>query len=294
MDAVFGIWQTATPLVLAALAGALSQRAGIWHLGLGGLISIGAMLSVVLSKETGSVPLGVGVAVLGSVLISLVMWFVIDRLHANAIIVGIGVNALGLGGTILGLVAIYGAEGTVTSPLGLAKVAPGATGQLAQLSIVAAVTPLIVIAVWLLVTRTRLGLQMAATGDHPFAARSAGISTGRMRLLALVLGGVLCGLAGTELALGSLNAFSPNMEGGRGLIAFAAVILGAARPLWTTAAAVMFGAVNYLGIWAQINLQEVPAPLMLMLPYLAVVVAVVIAARVGGRGSSLPQLELRT
>lgn len=281
MDAIFGIWQTSAPLVLAALAGLLSQRTGIWHLGLGGLISAGAMVGVVVTKATGTIGLGVVAGALAGVLLSLVMWAVIDRLGANAIIVGIGINSLGLSGTILGLVALYGTEGTVRSPAGLPKFLAGAPGQVGQLSLLAALTPLAVILVWFVITRTRLGLQITAVGDHPFAARSAGISTSRMRLLVFLVGGVFAGLAGVELALGSLGSFTPNMEGGRGLIAFAAVILGSAGPLRTTAAAVMFGAVTYLGIWAQLNLQAVPAPLVLAIPYLVVVLAVVLASRVG-------------
>ncbi|MCS5734362.1 ABC transporter permease [Herbiconiux daphne] len=294
IDVIAAVWQSATPLVLAALAGALAQRAGIWHLGLGGLMSIGAMLSVVLAKETGNIPIALIGACFAATVVSALMWFVIVKLSANPIIVGIGVNALGLGGTILGIVAIYGAEGTVKSDVGIPRVFDAVPGPVGQLSLIAVATPFLAVLVWWFVCRTRIGLQITATGDFPFAARSAGISTSRMRLYALLLGGVLCGLSGAELSLGTLQSFSPGMEAGRGLIAFAAVILGAAHPLGSVAAAVFFGAVNYFGIWAQLNWRGVvPTEFMLMLPYIVTIIAVVITARVRGASKSFNLVEMR-
>lgn len=294
MDVVAAVWQSSVPLVLAALAGALAQRAGIWHLGLGGLMSLGAMLAVVVGTRSENVWIGVLAAVIACVAVSAVMWATIVLLGANPIIVGIGVNLIGTGGTVLTVVAIYGKEGAVYSDVSLPKVFAGAPGVFGQLSLVTAVTPIVAVLVWLLVCRTRFGLKLTATGDYPFAARSAGISLPRMRLWALLLGGVLTALSGVELALGPLGAFTPNMEAGRGLIAFAAVILGAAHPLGTVAAAVFFGAVNYFGIWAQINWAGIVDPnFMLMLPYVVTVLAVVITAQVRGSKDVQNLVEMR-
>lgn len=293
-DMLAAIWQSSTPLILAALAGVLASRAGIWHLGLGGLMSAGAFTSVVIAKETGSFVLALLVAAVVAAVLAAVMWLVIDRFKAHPIIVGIGINFLGLGGTILGTVALYGSEGTITSSTGIPKVFSAASGPVGQLSLVAVVTPLVAVGVWWLACRTRVGLRLAATGDYPFAARSAGVSTSRMRFLALVLGGVLCGIAGSELSLGTIQSFTPGMEAGRGLIAFAAVILGAAHPFGAVAGATLFGAVNYFGIWAQLTWRgTVPSEFMLMLPYVVVIVAVVITARVRGSSNSFTMAELK-
>lgn len=294
MDVIAAIWQSSIPLVLAALAGLLAQRTGIWHLGLGGLMSIGAMLSVVIGTETGSVWMGLAAAIAACVAASGVMWTTIVLLRANPIIVGIGMNLIGTGGTVLTVVAIYGKEGSVYSDVSLPRPLSGLPGAFGQLSLIALVTPLIALLVWFLVCRTRFGLKLTATGDYPFAARSAGISLPRMRLWALLLGGVLTAVSGAELALGPLGSFTPNMEAGRGLIAFAAVILGAAHPLATVAAAVFFGAVNYFGIWAQINWAGIVDPsLMLMLPYVVTIVAVVVTARIRGSKDVQNLVEMR-
>ncbi|WP_159500257.1 ABC transporter permease [Microbacterium sp. 18062] len=295
MDVIASAWQTATPLILAALAGALAQRTGIWHLGLGGLMSIGALLAVVAGSATGSMLLGVGGAVLGCMAFSAIMWAAIVPLRANPIIVGIGINAIGLGGTTLAVVAIYGREGTVYSDVSLPRPLDFLPGALGNLSVIALLAPVVIVLVWILACRTRFGLALTATGDYPFAARSAGISLPRMRLWALLLGGALCALSGAELAAGPLGAFSPGMEAGRGLIAFAAVILGAAHPLGVAAAALFFGAVNYLGIWAQINWSGAVDPnIMLMLPYVVTVIAVVVTARLRGANKKQNLGEMRS
>ena len=143
--------------------------------------------------------------------------------------------------------------------------------------------PFVVFGVWVLVRRTRWGLQLTACGEHPFAARSVGVNPSRMRLYALCLGGVLCALGGAELSMGSLQIFAYGMTAGRGFMAFAAVIFGAANPLGATAAAFFFAIVQALGIRAQLALRRpVPHDLLLALPYIATVIGIWISGRLRG------------
>lgn len=287
MDFVASVLIASTPLIYAALAGVLAARVGIWHLGLGGIMSMGGFLAVLaLSDERGLGP-AFGFAVVGSVLLALVMWLAIVKLRANAILVGIGINMLGLGGTILLTVAFKGAEGSILVGEGLPT--PVGSGALSRMSILVWAMPVIVIAVWVLLCRSRFGLRLTATGDDPFAARSVGVNPARMKLIALALGGVLCALAGMELALGSLSQFTPGMEAGRGLIAFAAVVLGASHPIGAALAALVFGVVDYFGIWAQLNLDlPVPDAVLLMLPYLATIVIITVTTSTRGGLSTSP------
>jgi ABC-type uncharacterized transport system permease subunit len=140
--------------------------------------------------------------------------------------------------------------------------------------------------------RTRFGLQLSACGEHPFAARSVGVDPARMRLIALVIGGALCALGGTELALGTLQVFSVGMTAGRGYMAFAAVSFGAMNPFGSTGAAVFFALVEYLGIKAQFIFgSAAPPELILSLPYLATVVGVWLSSRL--RGGVAMTSELR-
>ena len=250
-DAIVAILRSGTPLVYVTLAGVLAQRAGIWHLGLEGLMIIGACSAVLGVVQTGSLLVGLGIGIVLCVLASALLWFVIEKLRANPIIAGLGLTGLGLGGTDLAVQAIYGSQASVNAPYGLPRLGPE-FGAFGVLSVLVVLMPFVVFAVWVLVRRTRWGLQLTACGEHPFAARSVGVNPSRMRLYALCLGGVLCAIGGAELSMGSLQIFAYGMTAGRGFMAFAAVIFGAANPLGATAAAFFFAIVQALGIRAQL------------------------------------------
>jgi len=199
-----------TPLVYVTMAGMLASRSGIWHLGLEGLMIIGCCASVLGVVETDSITIGLGLAIVLCVIGSALLWFVIEKLRANPIIAGLGLTGLGLGGTDLAVQSIYGSQASVNAPFGLPRLG-AAFGPYGVLSVLVVLMPIVVFALWLLLRRTRFGLQLAASGEHPFAARSVGARPPRLRLMALCLGGVLCGLGGAELALGSLQIFAYGM-----------------------------------------------------------------------------------
>jgi ABC-type uncharacterized transport system permease subunit len=287
------ILRAGTPLVYATMAGVLAQRAGIWHLGLEGLMIAGACAAVLAAAATDSLTAGLAAAVAVGVLGSALLWLVIEKLRANPIIAGLGLTGLGLGGTDLAVQAVYDSEATVRAPVGLPRLGP-AFGAYAELSVLVVAMPLVVFALWLLLRRTRFGLRLAACGEHPFAARSVGVNPARMRLFALALGGVLCALGGAELALGSLHLFSVGMTAGRGFMAFAAVIFGAGHPIGAAFAALFFSVVEALGIKAQLAFGEaVPRDLLLALPYAATVAGVWLSARLRGGGAAQGFGELR-
>lgn len=294
IEALVGILQAATPLIFVTLAGVLAQRSGIPHLGLEGLMIAGACAAVVGSKQSSSVGLGLAIAVVVCVLGSVLLWFVIEKLRANPIIAGLGLTGLGLGGSDLAIQSIYGSEGAVRAPLTLPQLGASA-GDFAGLSVLVLGMPLVVASLWVLLRRTRFGLRLAASGEHPFAARSVGVDPSRMRLIALALGGVLCALGGAELALGSLDVFSIGMTAGRGFMAFAAVTFGSANPLGAAAAASFFALAEYLGIKAQLVLgNAAPPELLLSLPYVATIVGVWLSSRLrGGMHAASTISELR-
>jgi simple sugar transport system permease protein len=274
------------------MAGVLAQRAGVWNLGLEGLMITGACAAVVLTELTGSVLLGLLGAIVFSVLLSALLWFVIEKLRANPIIAGLGLTGLGLGGTDFAVQAIYGSEGAVTAPAGIPSLGPE-FGPFGVLDALVIAMPFVVFGLWILCRRTRFGLRLTACGEHPFAARSVGADPARMRLIALLLGGVLAGLGGADLSLGGLQIFSVGMTAGRGFMAFSAVIFGAGHPVGATFAALFFALVEFLGIKAQLVFGEhAPRDFVLMLPYLATVLGIWISARFRG-GALLSATEMR-
>lgn len=281
-DFVIAILRSGTPLIYVTLAGVIAQRTGIWHLGLEGLMIAGAcatIVGIVLTQSIWSALLiAISVCIVGSVL----FWFVVEKLKANQIIAGLGLTGLGLGGTALAVQSIFGTQAAVSAPFGLPRIGP-AFGAYGSLSILVFFMPFVVFAMWVVLRRTRFGLRLAAAGEHPFAARSVGINPALMRLVALMVGGVLCALAGAELAAGSLQIFTQNMTAGRGFMGFAAVIFGAGHPIGASLAAVFFAVVGALGIRAQLAFGDrVPHDLLLALPYIATVIGIWISTQMRG------------
>jgi simple sugar transport system permease protein len=289
--ALAAILQSATPLIYVALGGMIAARAGIWNLGLEGLMIAGACVAVVGTKQTGSVADGLALAILVCVLGSALLWFAIEKLRANPVIAGLGLSGLGLGGSDLAIQAIYGEEASVHVALGLPRLGAWA-GDFADCSVLVAALPFVLVGLWVLLRRTRFGLRLAACGEHPFAARSVGVDPARMRLIALAIGGVLCALGGAELALGRLEIFSVGMTAGRGYMAFAAVSFGAMNPFGTAGAAAFFTLVEYLGIKVQLAFgNAAPPELILSLPYLATVAGVWLSSRLRGGSATISELR---
>jgi simple sugar transport system permease protein len=293
-DFIVAILRSGTPLIYVTMAGMIAQRAGIWHLGLEGVMIIGACATVIGIVLTGSFVAAILIACVLCILASILLWFVIEKLKANPIIAGLGLTGLGIGGTALAAQSIFGSQASVTAPFGVPRLG-SAFGSYSSISIFVVAMPFVVIALWVLLKRTRFGLQLAASGEHPFAARSVGINPARMRFIALAIGGVLCAIGGAELSAGSLQIFAQNMTAGRGFMAFAAVVFGAAHPIGSALAALFFSVVGAFGIHAQIVFGDaVPHDLLLALPYLATIVGVWVSGRLrGGAKTANGFAELR-
>ena len=286
-DIIIAILRSGTPLVYVTLAGVIAQRAGIWHLGLEGLMIAGACATILGIVFTQSIILALLIAVGVCMVASVLFWFVVEKLKANQIIAGLGLTGLGLGGTTLAIESIFGSQAAVSAPFGLPRIGP-LFGSFGNLSILVLLMPFFVLAFWVLLRRTRFGLRLAAAGEHPYAARSVGVEPSLIRLAALVIGGALCALGGAELAAGSLQFFSQNMTAGRGFMAFAAVIFGAGHPVGAALAAMFFAIVGALGIRAQLVFGDrVPHDLLLGLPYIATVIGIWMSARLRGGAKAI-------
>ena len=291
---IVAILRSGTPLIYVTMAGVIAQRAGVWHLGLEGVMIIGACATIVGIVLTKSVLLAILIAIAFCVLASILLWFVIEKLRAHPIIAGLGLTGLGIGGTALAVQSIFGSLAAVNAPFGIPRIG-AAFGPYASLSVFVLAMPVVVFAMWVLLRRTRFGLRLAAAGEHPFAARSVGANPAKMRFIALALGGVLAAIGGAELAAGSLQIFAQNMTAGRGFMSFAAVIFGASHPVGGAFAALFFSLVGVIGIRMQLMFgANVPHDALLSLPYLATILGVWISGRVrGGAKAAAQSSELK-
>ncbi len=251
-----------TPLVYAALAGVLCERAGVVNIALEGALTAGAFAAVAVSFATGSPLLGLLAGVVAGTFLCGLLGIAATRFGVDQIVAGIGLNLVAAGATAFGLVVVFGQPGA--SPEVRALGTPGETLLVAAAFGCA-------LALHALLAHTPWGLRVRACGENPRAVFSAGVDPRRVRLVATLLGGALAGLGGVFLSLGELAIYSDGMTAGRGYIALAAVIFGRWTPLGATGAAVAFGALGAL----QFALQRanVPSELLQALPYVAALAA---------------------
>lgn len=117
-DFLIAILRSGTPLIYVTLAGVIAQRTGIWHLGLEGLMIVGACAAILGIVLTQSIWLALLSAIIVCVIGSILFWFVVEKLKANQIIAGLGLTGLGLGGTALAVQSIFGTQAAISAPLG--------------------------------------------------------------------------------------------------------------------------------------------------------------------------------
>lgn len=276
----------ATPIALAAMAGTLSERAGVINLALEAKLLAGAFAGAYASYVTGSAWLGVGAAVLAGVLIGALLGLFTLRWRANHVVAGIGLNILALGLTTWLLQVIWGSRGT--SPVvpdlpgwsipGLQAVpllGPLLSGHSPLVYVMLLAGPLL----WVWLFKTPGGLRARMIGEHPEAADTVGIPVRRTQFLLLLAAGALAALGGAQLSLGHLSWFSQNMSAGRGYMALAANVFGRWNPLGSMLAALLFAFTDAL----QMRVQTLPSPppteLVQMLPYLLTILVVAGAFR---------------
>ena len=115
---------------------------------------------------------------------------------------------------------------------------------------------------------------MRAVGEHPTAAESVGINVNRVRFRNVLLAGAIAGLGGAYFTIGAVGTFGKQMTAGQGFIALAALIFGRWSPLGAVAAALIFGFANNLQSVLSIIGTPIPSEFMLMVPYIATIIAV--------------------
>ena len=251
----------ATPLLLVCLAGLFSERAGIFDIGLEGKLLAAAFVSAAFAAITGSVWLGLLAGIFASILLSLLHGLASITLRGDQIISGVAINFLAAGLTVVIAQDLFGQGGRTPplksggrfEPLNF----PGATsskemgdaGALMQLysellsghSLLVYIALITVPISYFVLYQTRFGLRLRAVGENPAAVDTAGISVVGLRYSAVVIGGVLCGIAGAYIATSLQANFTKDMSAGRGFIALAALIFAKWRPWYALGACLLFG-----------------------------------------------------
>jgi ABC-type uncharacterized transport system permease subunit len=278
--------QAITPILLAAVAGVICGRAGVFNLALEGQMLVGAFAAIVGSYFGHSAFAGVAAAMVSATVFSLILGYGATIFRGDPVVIGIGMNLLASGLTAYLLRVIFGVSGTFSDPgvVGLGRITIAGLAGVPLLGWAFARQSAVTWAAWALTALisvvqfcTPVGLRLRGVGEQPEAASTLGIDVVRYRIVAVLVAGALTGLAGAQLSLGAVSVFAEDMSAGRGWIAVVAVMLGRNNPLYAAAACVLFGFADAIGV----NLQShgLPNQLTDMAPYVVTLLALVITHR---------------
>jgi general nucleoside transport system permease protein len=282
----------ATPLLFAALGGILSERAGVFAVGLEGMMLTGAFAGVIGTHALGHAGLGLIASVVGGVLLSAVVAIATVRCCADQMVTGLAVNILALGLTSFLLRGLFGrgeapnirVTPLTPMPIPILGDVPVVGSLLFRQPVLTYVGLALVVVMFVVLTRTRAGLTLRAVGENPTAAFASGASPIRVRFLAVIGAGALAGVGGAVLSLQQVGTFTDGMTNGRGYLALAAIIVGRWSPGGALVGCLLFGATDAL----QLRIQGLRLPfssyVIQMLPY---VVSLAVLAGLG-RGARLP------
>ncbi len=281
------------PLLLACLAGLYSERSGVFDIGLEGKMLGGAFGAAAMAAVTGSAWLGLLCGMAVSLMLALVHAFASITARGNQIVSGVAINFVAAGLTVLLGQSWFGLGGKTPQLPGSARftpielpfadsiggipiLGPIYTELISGHNIIVYFAFAMVAVTWWVLFRTRFGLRLRAVGENPAAVDTAGISVVWARYRAVMICGLLCGVAGTYMAVAQSAGFGRDMTAGKGFIALAALIFAKWRPINAMFACFLFGFLEALDIRFQgVELPVVgvlPVQLMQALPYILTVI----------------------
>lgn len=304
-----------TPLLLACLAGLYSERAGVFDIGLEGKMLAAAFGAGAVAAVTGSAWLGLLAGIGVSVGTALLQGAAAISLKGNQLIAGVAINMLAAGlCTFLGQQWFHqggrtpalgpnGRFSTIDLPFahelsGIPILGPIYAELISGHYILVYVAFIMVPVTAYVLYRTRFGLRLRAVGENPKAVDTAGISVNKLRYQAVIITGLLCGVAGAYFSIAQGSGFGNNMTAGKGFIALAALIFAKWKPLPAMFTCLLFGFLDA----AQIRLQgarvfdiEVPVQAIQALPYVLTVVLLAgfIGKAVGPKAGGVPYTKER-
>lgn len=272
----------ATPYILAGLGGLISLSAGDLNISLEGFMLIGAFFAILGSFLFESFWAGILFALGAALIYALIFGSLIITLKADVFVVGIAFNLLAAGATAFLSNVFFHVRGSFSDPriVGIPSVnipflshIPIIDQLINNQSAMFYLAWIMVVIFWFMIFRTPFGFYLRAAGEHPEALETTGIPVNRIRWIASILCGLMCGLAGAHLSLGYLILWVDNMTAGRGFISLSAVIFGGSNPIVMSIISLLFGLAE--GISLRIQNLGVPSQFTLMLPYIMTIIALI-------------------
>jgi simple sugar transport system permease protein len=278
-----------SPILYATLGEILTEKAGIMNLGLEGIMLMGALTGFAASIVTGNPWLGLAAAFGAGVCLGLVHAFLSVTLGSNQVVCGLAMTIFGGGASALAGRNYIGmtTPGIAPRDIPLLSKLPFFGRMFFSQDVMVYASYALVLFMMFFLYRTRPGMNLRAVGDNPKAADAMGLPVARIRYLYTVIGAGLVALGGAYMSIVYNKFWAEGMTAGRGWIAVAMVIFAIWNPLQAMLGAYLFGGVEAFQLRLQAAGASIPAPLLMMLPYVMTILVLLFISIRKGRKVSL-------
>ena len=275
----------ATPLVFAALAALINRHAGMFNMGIEGMILCAALGAVTFAHLGKSTWAGLAGGILTGVAMGLFIAFSHLTGKTDLYLTCIAFNLMATGGTVFLMYLMTGDKSTTSDAfrsylipnidIPLIKDIPFVGRVLSGHSLLTYLAVVSIFLVRFLLYKTRIGLRIRSVGENPMAAESVGISVTRIGYIAFILCGIFCGLAGTFLSMSWVSFFMKGMVSGRGYIGLSAQNMANGSPVGSALVSLLFGATTSFATTLK-SQSSFPTEFLEMIPYLATILAIIL------------------
>jgi general nucleoside transport system permease protein len=269
------------PLILGALAGCLCERSGVINIAIEGQLLFGAFTAAIVASAFGGLWVGLVAGSLAGGLVGVVLAVFAISFLTDQIVLGVVLNVLVLGMTDYLYDRLMSTNPNYNTGITFGSIKIPVLGEIPIIgpiffdsTVFLYITYIAIIVIQVALFYSRWGLRVRAVGEHPTAADTVGISVLWIRYRNVILGGLVAGIGGAYLTIGSVGSFIPNISSGFGYIALAALIFGRWTPLGAVAAALLFGFCEEMALVLPTVNPALPAQIMNMAPYAATIIAV--------------------
>jgi general nucleoside transport system permease protein len=273
------------PILFTSIGEVYAERSGVLNMGIEGVMSLAAFVSLWVTFTTGSPIYGLAAAILAGAAMGLLHSFVTVKMGINQLITGLLIFSLATGIADFSYRTLTTYSFPVVQPL-----QPILLGQ----NILVYASFAVAIVLGLILYKTTWGLEIRAVGENPEAADAAGINVNRVRHICVILGAILAAVGGASLVIGYLGLYNAGdtLVAGRGWIAIVVVIFAGWNPFKAIAGSWLFGlgyaiAATFIGSGISSSLGPGTGYFLLAIPYLFAIIFILFFHRGTKSPSSL-------
>lgn len=290
--------EAAVPYLLITIGGVFVARAGVFNISMEGCTEFSAFAGIIVAFVTGKIWAGVIAAIALAVALNSVFYLFTVKFKGNLSVVGTGINLMALCIPPCILQAFYGSRSNLVATsvidpaamrvdIPILRSIPVLGDIFNHQTRITYLTFFVVIALIVVMYKTKFGIYVRVTGENVNAAKSVGIKTDRIKFICLIISAVTCALAGLNLSVEQLGMYTINMSANRGFICLSAINCGRKDPEKACIYAFLFGFVRALQTVVNNFVPPAISSLLGILPYVTILVVLVIVETPNARKNHL-------